>query len=85
MKTRIHVDQHAIRANAKDGGSRPVITVKDYKANRKGACAEIRDAEGNVVARVIYRPEHPLSCGARVWIETEHPVDVAVACPDEST
>lgn len=26
---------------------------------------------GEVVARVVYSPDKPLSCGARVWIETD--------------
>jgi hypothetical protein len=29
-----------------------------------------------VVARVVYQPDKPLSCGARVWIETDHAVVV---------
>lgn len=71
MRTRIHVNQHNIRANAKDGKRRPCITVKDYKRNRKTNLAEIVDASGAVVARFIYSPDKPLSCGARLWVETE--------------
>lgn len=70
MKTRIHVNQHNIKANAKDGGDRPVLTVKDYKQNRK--CNEVVFASG----RVVYSPDKPLSCGARVWIETEEPLEI---------
>jgi len=66
MKTRIHVNQHHIKANAKDGGSRPVLTVKTYKENIKCYQAEIL---GPCV--VVYQPDDPLSCGAKVWIETE--------------
>lgn len=79
MLTRIHVDQHAIRRNSKlADGEEPeaVITVKDYRDNRRGFTATIRDADGNVVAEVVYRPDKPLSCGARVWIETRLPVEV---------
>lgn len=75
MKTVIHVNQHNIKANAK-GAEMPVITVKDYKVNRKGNRAVIRDNNGNEVARVVYRPYKPLSCGAKVWIETKHAVEV---------
>ena len=70
MKTILHVNQHNIRANSK-GKDLPVLTVKDYKQNRKCNQALIKDAEGNVVANLIYRPDKPLSCGAKVWIETE--------------
>ena len=70
MKTRIHVNQHNIRANNK-GAAEPVLTVKDYKQNRKVNRAEIVSADGEVVATVVYSPDKPLSCGAKVWIETE--------------
>jgi hypothetical protein len=69
MKTKIHVNQHNIRANLK-GADLPVITVKDYKQNRKVNEAKII-YDGKVVATVVYSPEKPLSCGARVWVETE--------------
>jgi len=72
MKTKIHVNQHNVRYNKKnpDGELRPPLTVKDYKRNRKGFEAEIRDAKGHPVAWIVSRPEKPLSCGATVWIET---------------
>lgn len=65
MKKRIHVNQHNIRANAKDGGGRPVISVKTYKRTIPANHVYI---SGDSV--VVYRPDHPLSCGAHVWIET---------------
>lgn len=68
MKKRIHVNQHHIKANAKDGGRRPVLTVKTYKSNTYGFTVDIHGP-----SRVVY-PERPLSCGARVWIETESDV-----------
>jgi len=71
MKTIIHVNQHNIRRNATKGTTDPVLTVKTYKSNTYADTAEILDAEGNVVARVVYQPDDPLSCGARVWIETQ--------------
>lgn len=74
MKSRIHVNQHNIRANNKDGGDRPVITVKTYKGNTK--CNEVRIAGES---RVVYSPGKPLSCGARVWIETDADVFVTKA------
>ncbi len=65
VKTIIHVNQHKVRA-----GEPEVLTVKTYKSNDYASEAEIV-VDGNVVARVVYRPENPLSCGAKVWIETE--------------
>ena len=70
MITRIHVNQHRIKANAK-GEDLPVLTVKTYKENR--TCNEV------VIhgpSRVVYSADKPLSCGAKVWIETESLVEV---------
>mgnify|MGYP001180387642 CR=1 FL=1 len=75
MKTIIHVNQHIIKHNTKNGTVTPCLTVKTYKDNRYASTAVIRDAEGAEVARVVYRPHQPLSCGARCWIETQLQVD----------
>ena len=69
MITKILVNQHNIRANAK-GADLPVLTVKDYKENRKVNHVQILH-DGVCVATVVYSPERPLSCGAKVWVETE--------------
>jgi hypothetical protein len=76
MKTIIHVNQHVIRKNTNHQTDEPCLTVKTYKENRYAHEAIIRDNEGNEVARVVYRPHKPLSCGARCWIETQLSVDV---------
>ncbi len=66
MKKRIHINQHVIRANAKNGTNDPAITVKTYKRNMYAQRVEIGGA-----STVVYSPDKPLSCGARVWIETD--------------
>lgn len=76
MKTIIHVNQHVIRANKKNGEENPVLTCKTYKENIYAKEIEILDESGSVVAKVVYSPDKPLSCGARVWIETHHEVRV---------
>lgn len=76
MKTRIHVNQHVIKQNRRDGTTLPVLTVKTYKDNKYGNTVVIKDAQGNEVARVVYQPDNPLSCGAHCWIETNHEVQV---------
>ena len=48
-----------------------MLTVKSYKENRKCNRAIIKDDDGKIVAQLIYSPDKPLSCGAKVWIETE--------------
>jgi hypothetical protein len=69
MKKRIHVNKHILASNRKHGKNDPPLTCKTYKANHKGYEVEIYG-----YAKVVYRPEKPLSCGAVVWIETESPV-----------
>lgn len=71
MKTIIHVNQHKIKSNAKAGADEPVLTVKTYKSNTYAHEVAIHGP-----SRVVYSPDKPLSCGARVWIETEAEVEV---------
>lgn len=68
---RIHVNQHLIRS----GDPQP-LTVKEYDKNTRASEVDICDDNGNVVATLLYRPDHPLSCGARVWIETKNEVRI---------
>lgn len=70
MKTIIHVNQHRIRRNLKQGSNDPVLTVKTYNSNQYAHEVDIRGP-----SRIVYSPDKPLSCGARVWIETEARVD----------
>jgi len=67
---RIHINQHKIKSNAKYGADEPVITCKTSKQNVYGKKVEIWN-DGEVVATIKYEPNKPLSCGAKVWIETE--------------
>ena len=65
-KTRIHVNQHKIRSNIKKGTNDPVITVK--KTSKSNTYTHEVEIKGP--SKVIYSPDKPLSCCARVWIET---------------
>ena len=71
MKKYIHVNQHVIKANTKHNKNDPVLTVKTYKSNDYGHEVEIDGP-----CKVVYRPNKPLSCGARVWIETKSEVKI---------
>ena len=62
---------HKIRANKKHGTKEPVITVKTSKTNTYGHEVEILGE-----SKVVYSPDKPLSCGARVWIETNAEVKI---------
>ena len=65
-KTRIHVNQHIIRSNCKTGEREPVLTVKRGSGNTY--CHSVQILGPSVV---VYSPDKPLSCGAKVWVETE--------------
>jgi hypothetical protein len=69
MKTIIHVNQHVIKANRKNGTNNPVLTVKTYKDNTYAHEVEILGP-----SKVVYSPDKPLSCGAHVWIETQNEI-----------
>jgi len=78
MIARVHINQHVIKRNAKTGEREPVITVKRGKTNTYCHAVEITGP-----CRVVYSPDKPLSCGAKVWIETTSdvvPCDVPVVC-----
>lgn len=75
-KTRIHVNQHVIRRNNKVAPDathlhEPPITVKQGKTNTY--CKQVMVSGP---CRVVYSPDKPLSCGAKVWIETDSDVVV---------
>lgn len=71
MKTIVHVNQHVIRRNINAQDKEPVLTVKTYKQNNYAYEVEIDGP-----CKVVYSPDKPLSCGARVWIETHSKVVV---------
>jgi len=67
---RIHVNQHHIRHNkANPTDQKPVLTVKHSKGNEKVNTVDIKGP-----STVVYSPDKPLSCGAKVWIETRSEV-----------
>lgn len=58
---RIHVDQQKIRNKEPDP-----ITIQTSDGSLKAAEIDIRGE-----SQVVFRPNDPLSCGARLWIETK--------------
>ena len=72
IKKKIHVNQHKIRSNKKHNLNEPVITVMTSKSNDYGHEVEILGP-----SKIVYSPDKPLSCGAKVWIETEAEVKIA--------
>jgi hypothetical protein len=61
----LHVNKNIIASNKKHSLKDPPVTVRMGKEIHRGHEAEIDGP-----SRLVYRPDKPLSCGARVWIET---------------
>ena len=78
-KTVVHINGNNIKQNAKRTPEerKPVITIKSNGACN-GSIGEEGKGKKNTYAnaleipypcRIVYEPDKPLSCGARVWIE----------------
>lgn len=65
MRKIIHVNRQHIAMNAKDGGNRPVYTIK-----MGGKTRYAREVEIQGPSRMVYNGNQ-LGCGARAWIETD--------------
>jgi len=74
--TIIHVNQHVVRKNGKTGARDPVLTVKQGRTNTYATAAEVLWP-----CRVVYSPDCPLKCGAKVWIETDAEVRLEGVAP----
>jgi hypothetical protein len=70
---RIHVNQHVIRLNQKHAPERrlPACRVEEGSKTLYGTGVKI-----NGPSELIYRPDDPLRCGARLWIETEADIEI---------
>lgn len=73
-KTIIHVNQHVIKANSKNDTNDPVLTIKSGKTNTYAHEVLISGP-----SKMVYSKNKPLSCGARVWIETESEIKIITA------
>jgi hypothetical protein len=74
----VHVNSNTIRSNKKHQAGQPPLSVRKTRSAKASYCnqVEICDGLGNIVARVVYQPSTPLSCGAQVWIETVYDVGI---------
>jgi hypothetical protein len=62
----IHINRNIIQSNAKRGSEEPVCRVEENGVVKY--CMEV-DIRGP--SRMVYRPDKPRPCGAKLWIETE--------------
>lgn len=65
----IHINKSMIGCNVKDGGQRPTITMK-----RSGKPTTYARGVKILGESELVQSDKPLSCGARVWIETTAPL-----------
>jgi hypothetical protein len=72
-KKYIHVNQHVIRANKKNGTNDPVLTIKEGSSNTY--CHRVRI---NGPSEVVYSGNDKtlLPCGARVAVVTESEIEI---------
>ena len=68
---RIHVNQHVIKANAKNGENNPIFTVKQGGKNTYAFNVKVKGE-----MELVYSPDKPLTCGAKVWIETRGDIEL---------
>jgi len=68
---RIHVNQHVIKANAKNGENNPIFTIKQGGKNTYAHNVKVKGE-----MELVYSPDKPLSCGAKVWIETRGEIEL---------
>lgn len=71
MKKIIHVNRQVIQQNEKYGLNLPVCRVMEGSKTRYGDSVEIHGP-----SRMVYRPESPLKCGAKLWIETDSDISI---------
>lgn len=76
MKRLLHINRNIIQHNAKHGKKLPVCRVQEGKNSRYGQTVDIHGP-----SKMVYDPDHPLPCGAKLWIET----DAEVTITGEST
>ena len=77
MKTLVHVNQGNIRQNIKRKANErlPVLRAQgDFDTVYGDHIDIIHPDTGEILASVVYHPDNPLSCGARVWIETDNDI-----------
>lgn len=62
----IHINRNIIQKNAKHDRKEPVVRVEE-----NGVVTYCMEVEILGPSRMVYRPNKPRSCGAKLWIETD--------------
>lgn len=67
----IHINRNVIQRNAKRELEEPVVRVEE-----KGKVVYCMEVDIKGPSRMIYRPDKPRPCGAKLWIETDADVEM---------
>lgn len=67
----IHINRNVIQRNEKNGRSEPVVRVEE-----KGVVRYCMEVNIKGPSKMVYRPDKPRTCGAKLWIETEAEVEL---------
>jgi hypothetical protein len=67
----IHINRNIIQQNAKHGRDEPVCRVEEN--GKVTYCMEVI-IKGP--SQMIYRPNKPRPCGAKLWIETDSDIEL---------
>ena len=71
----IHVNKNIIQYNSKHNVNLPVCRVTEGKETKYGRTVDILGP-----SKMIYDPDNPLKCGAKLWIETEADIVIEDEC-----
>lgn len=69
MKTIIHINKNLKQSDDKHGSMRPVCRVEVEGETWYGSSVDILGPSS-----MIYKPDEPRKCGAKLWIETDSDV-----------
>ncbi len=67
----IHINRNIIQQNEKNGRSNPVCRVEE-----KGKVRYCMEVNIKGPSKMVYRPDKPRPCGAKLWIETDADVEL---------
>jgi len=69
MTTIIHINKNLKQSNDKHGRTVPICRVEIRGKTLYGSAVDIQGP-----SKMIYNPDKPRKCGAKLWIETNSPV-----------
>ena len=67
----IHINRNIIQQNSKHGKDSPVCRVEE-----KGVVKYCMEVNILGPSRMVYRPNKPRPCGAKLWLETDAEVEL---------